>query len=299
MPTVGFLSGQGADAFPQFPVAFRAGLSAAGFMEGKDVVIEYRWADGHLERVPALALDLIRRRVNVIFTASDVPTLVTKGATGTIPIVFFTANDPVDMSFVASLNRPGGNVTGVTFIANQLGPKRVEILHELLPKAGTVGLLFNPNNPSGEPNTAEAQAAARGLGLQTHILRASIEQEIDKAFATLVELKTDALLVIPDPYFQSQRDLFVRLAAHHALPTIYYSREYVASGGLLSYGASFTEMFRQAGNYVGRILGGAKPADLPVIQPTKFELAINLTTAKTLRLTVPPSLLARADELIE
>jgi putative ABC transport system substrate-binding protein len=299
MPTVGFLSGQGADAFPQFPVAFRAGLSAAGFMEGKDVVIEYRWADGHLERVPALALDLIRRRVNVIFTASDVPTLVTKGATGTIPIVFFTANDPVDMSFVASLNRPGGNVTGVTFIANQLGPKRVEILHELLPKAGIVGLLFNPNNPSGEPNTAEAQAAARGLGLQTHILRASIEQEIDKAFATLVELKTDALLVIPDPYFQSQRDLFVRLAAHHALPTIYYSREYVASGGLLSYGASFTEMFRQAGNYVGRILGGAKPADLPVIQPTKFELAINLTTAKTLRLTVPPSLLARADELIE
>jgi putative ABC transport system substrate-binding protein len=299
MPTVGFLSGQGADAFPQFPVAFRAGLSAAGFMEGKDVVIEYRWADGHLERVPALALDLIRRRVNVIFTASDVPTLVTKGATGTIPIVFFTANDPVDMSFVASLNRLGGNVTGVTFIANQLGPKRVEILHELLPKAGTVGLLFNPNNPSGEPNTAEAQAAARGLGLQTHILRASIEQEIDKAFATLVELKTDALLVIPDPYFQSQRDLFVRLAAHHALPTIYYSREYVASGGLLSYGASFTEMFRQAGNYVGRILGGAKPADLPVIQPTKFELAINLTTAKTLRLTVPPSLLARADELIE
>jgi putative ABC transport system substrate-binding protein len=299
MPTVGFLSGQGADAFPQFPVAFRAGLSAAGFMEGKDVVIEYRWADGHLERVPALALDLIRRRVNVIFTASDVPTLVTKGATGTIPIVFFTANDPVDMSFVASLNRLGGNVTGVTFIANQLGPKRVEILHELLPKAGIVGLLFNPNNPSGEPNTAEAQAAARGLGLQTHILRASIEQEIDKAFATLVELKTDALLVIPDPYFQSQRDLFVRLAAHHALPTIYYSREYVASGGLLSYGASFTEMFRQAGNYVGRILGGAKPADLPVIQPTKFELAINLTTAKTLRLTVPPSLLARADELIE
>jgi putative ABC transport system substrate-binding protein len=299
MPTVGVLSGQGADAFPQFPVAFRAGLSAAGFMEGKDVVIEYRWADGHLERVPALALDLIRRRVNVIFTASDVPTLVTKGATGTIPIVFFTANDPVDMSFVASLNRPGGNVTGVTFIANQLGPKRVEILHELLPKAGIVGLLFNPNNPSGEPNTAEAQAAARGLGLQTHILRASIEQEIDKAFATLVELKTDALLVIPDPYFQSQRDLFVRLAAHHALPTIYYSREYVASGGLLSYGASFTEMFRQAGNYVGRILGGAKPADLPVIQPTKFELAINLTTAKTLRLTVPPSLLARADELIE
>jgi putative tryptophan/tyrosine transport system substrate-binding protein len=300
MPVIGFLSANRADALPQFTAAFREGLSAAGLVEGKDVAIEYRWADAHLERVPALALDLIRRRVNVIFAGGgDVPILVVKGATATIPIVFTTGSDPVAMGLVASLNRPGGNVTGVTVILSQLGPKRVELLHELLPKAGVVGFLLNPNIPNAEPDTADAQGAARGLGLQTHILRATSDQEIDAAFATLVELKADALLVIPDPSFQSRRDQFVRLAARYAVPTIYYSREYVAAGGLLSYGASFTVMYRQAGNYVGRILGGAKPADLPVMQPTKFELAINLKTAKVLGLTIPPTLLVRADEVIE
>ena len=269
-------------------------------MDGKNVAIEYRWADGHLERVPALALDLIRRRVNVIFASGgDVSTLVVKGATATIPIVFTSASDPVAMGFVASLNRPGGNVTGVTIIASQLGPKRVELLHELLPKAGVVGLVLNPNVPNAELDAAEMQVAARSLRLQTHILHASSDQEIDTAFAKLVELKIDALLVVPDPSFQSRRDQFVQLAARYAMPTIYYSREYVAAGGLLSYGASFTGMFRQAGNYVGRILGGAKPADLPVVQPAKFELAINLKTAKALGLTVPPALLTRADEVIE
>jgi putative ABC transport system substrate-binding protein len=300
MPVIGFLSSNSADRLPQFTAAFHEGLSAAGFVDGKNVAIEYRWADSHLERVPALALDLIRRRVNVLFTSGgDIPTLVAKGATATIPIVFVTGSDPIAMGFVASLNQPGGNVTGATFVTSELGPKRVELLHELLPKAGVVGLLLNPNIPNAEPDTADAQAAARSLGLQTHVLRASSEQEIDTAFSTLVELKTDALLLIPDPYFQSQRNRFAQLAARYSMPTIYYSREYVAAGGLVSYGANFTGAFRQAGNYVGRILRGARPADLPVVQPTKFDLALNLKTAKALGVAVPPSLLARADEVIE
>ena len=278
---------------------FLRGLSAAGFVDGKNVAIEYRWADSHLERVPALALDLIRRRVNVLFIiAGDVPILVAKGATTTIPIVFMTASDPVAMGFVASLNQPGRNVTGA-FIAGELGPKRVELVRELVPKAAVVGLVLNPNNPNVEPDAAEMLAAAHRIGLQTHVMRATSVQEIEAAFAKLVEQKIDALLIIPDPFFQSRRDLFARLAERYAVPTIYYSREYVAAGGLLSYGASFTGTFRQAGIYVGRILRGAKPADLAVWQPTKFELAINLKAAKALRLTVPPSLLARADEVIE
>jgi putative ABC transport system substrate-binding protein len=300
LPVIGFLSANRADAVPKFTAAFREGLAAAGFVEGKDVTVEYRWADTHLERVPALALDLIRRRVNVIFTGGgDVPCLVVKGATAIIPIVFTSGSDPVAMGLVASMNRPGGNVTGVTVIASQLGPKRVELLHELLPKAGVVSFLLNPNNPNAEPETANAETAAHALGLQIHILPASSDQEIDTAFAKSVELKTDALLLIPDASFQSRRDQFVRLAARYAVPTIYYSREYVEAGGLMSYGASFTGMYRQAGNYVGRILSGAKPADLPIEQPTKFELVINLKTAKALGLTVPPTLLARADEVIE
>jgi putative ABC transport system substrate-binding protein len=300
MPVIGFLSSNRADASPQFTAAFLEGLSAAGFVDGKNVVIEYHWADAHLERVPALALDLIRRRVDVLFASGgDVPILVAKGGTTTIPIVFTTASDPVAMGFVASLNRPGGNVTGVTSIAGELGPKRVELVHELLPKAAAVGLVLNPDIPNAELDAAEMQAAARRLGLQTHVVRASSDQEIETAFAKLVELKIDALLVVPDPSFQSRRDLFARLAARYAVPTIYYSREYVAAGGLVSYGASFTGGFRKAGNYVGRVLRGAKPADMPVEQPTKFELAINLKTAKALDLTVPHSLLTRADEVIE
>jgi putative ABC transport system substrate-binding protein len=300
MPVLGFLSANREDALPQFTAAFLEGLSAAGFVDGKNVAIEYRWADGHLERVPALALDLIRRRVNVLFTSGgDVPILVAKGATTTIPIVFITASDPVAMGFVASLNRPGANITGVTFIAGELGPKRVELVRELVPKAAVVGLVLNPNIPNAELDAAEMQAAAHHLGLQTHVMRATSVHEIEAAFNRLVELKIDALLVIPDPSFQSQRELFARLAARYAVPAIYYSREYVAAGGLVSYGASFTGTFRQAGNYVGRVLRGAKPADLPVWQPTKFELAINLKAAKALGLTIPQSLLTTADEVIE
>jgi putative ABC transport system substrate-binding protein len=300
MPVIGFLSSSRADGVPQFTAAFLEGLSAAGFVDGKNVTIEYRWADAHLERVPALALDLIRRRVDVLFASGgDVPILVAKGGTTTIPIVFTTASDPVAMGFVASLNRPGGNVTGVTFIAGELGPKRVELVRELLPKAAVVGLVLNPNVPNAELDAADMETAARGLGLKTHVLHAISDQEIEAAFAKFAELKIDALLVTPDPSFQSRRDQFVRLAARYAVPTIYYSREYVAAGGLVSYGASFTGTFRQAGNYVGRVLRGAKPADLPVWQPTKFELAINLKTAKALGLTVSPTLLTRADEVIE
>jgi len=299
-PVLGFLSANSADALPHFTAAFLEGLSAAGFVDGKNVTIEYRWADAHLERVPALALDLIRRRVDVLFTSGgDVPILVAKGATTTIPIVFITASDPVAMGFVASLNRPGGNVTGVTFIAGELGPKRVELVRELLPKAVVVGLVLNPNIPNAELDAADMETAARGLGLKTHVLHAISDQEIEAAFAKFAELKIDALLVIPDPSFQSRRDQFVRLAARYAVPAIYYSREYVAAGGLVSYGASFTAAFRLAGNYVGRVVRGAKPADLPVEQPTKFELAINLKTAKALGLTVSPTLLSRADEVIE
>ncbi|MFZ3250087.1 MAG: ABC transporter substrate-binding protein [Pseudolabrys sp.] len=300
MPAVGFLGpGYASATPPQFTAAFVEGIAAAGFAEGKDVAIEYRWADTRLERVPALALGLIRLRANVIFTISDVPTLVAKGATATIPIVFITASDPVAMGLVDSLNRPGGNVTGVTLIASQLGPKRVELLRELLPKAGVVGFLVNPHNANAEPNVADAQMAARRLGLETNVLPASNEQELDMAFAKLGQSKTDALLVIPDAVFVNLREQFSNLEARYAIPIIHYSRENVVAGGLLSYGANFYAMFHQAGLYVGRILGGAKPADLPIVQPTKFELVINLKTAKALGLNVPPSLLARADEVIE
>jgi len=297
---VGYLGpGSVATTPPQVSAAFVEGIAAAGFAEGKDVAIEYRWADTHLERIPALVLGLIRLQANVIVTVGDIATLVAKGATATIPIVFLTASDPVVMGLVDSLNRPGGNVTGVTFIGSQLGPKRVELLRELLPKAGVVSLLVNPNNANAEPNVADAQMAAHRLGLRTNVLPASNEQELDMAFAKLGQLKTDALLVIPDPVFLNLREQIGALEARYAIPTIHYSQENVVAGGLLSYGANFKAMYHQAGVYVGRILGGAKPADLPVVQPTKFELAINLKIAKSLGITVPPALLARADEVIE
>jgi len=297
---VGFLGpGYAAATPPQFTAAFIEGMAAAGFAEGKDVVIEYRWADNHLERVPMLALGLIRARTEVIFTISDVPTLIAKGATATTPIVFITNSDPVGMGLVDSLNRPGGNVTGVTLIGSPLGPKRIELLRELVPKASVVSFLANPNNANVEPNVAEAEAAAHRLGLRTNVLPASSEQELNLAFAKLGQLKPDALLVIPDPVFLNLREQLSALEVRYAVPTIHYSRENVVAGGLLSYGANFAAMFHQVGIYVGRILSGAKPADLPVVQPTKFELVINLKTAKALGLKVPAALIARADEVIE
>jgi ABC-type uncharacterized transport system substrate-binding protein len=300
MPVVGLLSSNQAAAVPHFIAAFRQGLADIGFVEGKNVAIEYRFAEQRLERLPALTMDLVRRQVAVIFTSgADVPALVAKGATSTIPIVFVTGYDPVKSGLVASLNRPGGNVTGATVIAGELGPKRLELLRDLVPKGRVAGLMVNPNNPSAEPDIADVQAAARAIGWRIHVLNASSESEVETAFATLAELKADGLLVNPDPLFQNLRRKIVAMVARQAAPTIYYTRDYPVEGGLMSYGASFTTLYRQGANYVGRILKGEKPTDLPVLQPTKFELVINLKTAKSLGLDVPPMLLARADEVIE
>src|ERR1035437_3353069 len=296
MPVVGFLSANARDASELFTVAFREGLADAGFIEGKNVTIEYRFAEGHLDRVPALTLDLVRRQVAVIFTGGgDVPSLVAKGATANIPIVFATGYDPVKLGLVPSLNRPGGNVTG----AGQLGAKRIELLREVMPKVAVVPILVNPNNVNAAPDISDVQAAAAVMGIQVRVLNACSEQEIDAVFESVAQSKAGVLLVNPDPLFLEHRHQLVALAARYRIPTVYYAREYAVAGGLMAYGASFTGMYRQGGGYVGRILKGAKPSDLPVMQPTKFEFVINLKTAKALGLEVSPTLLARADEVIE
>ena len=291
IPIVGFLSTNQSAAVPHFTAAFREGLAEAGFIDGKNVTIEFRFAEQRLERVPALAMDLVRRQVAVIFTAGgDVPAMVAKGATSTIPIVFVTGFDP---------NRPSGNVTGATVIASQLAAKRLELICELAPRARVIAMMANPSNPNAEPDFAEARLAARALGQEIHMLSAGTEQEVEAAFTNLAQSSVDALVFDPDPLFTNLRRKIVTLVERRALPAIYNSRDYPDAGGLISYGASFTGLYRQGGIYVGRILKGAKPADLPVVQPTKFELVINLKTAKALGLDVPPNLLARADEVIE
>ena len=301
MPTIGYIrNGTLTPSDDPFTIAFREGLAEMGFTEGRNVAIEYRSTEGHLERLPRLTVDLVRRPVAVMFVAGgDMPALVAKGATRSIPIVFTTTADPVRSGLVDSLNRPGANVTGVTTLAGPLGAKRLELLRELVPKATTVGLLVNPNNTNSEPETADILAGARALGLRTHTVEASNSDEVSRAFAKLTELKAGALLVYGDPIFFLLRSQIVLLAAQSAIPTIYNAREFVHDGGLISYGASFTVAFRQCGNYVGRILKGEKPADIPVLQPTKFELVVNVRTAKALGLDLPPSLLTRADEVIE
>jgi len=301
MPTIGYIrSGTLTPSDDPFTIAFREGLAETGFTEGRNVAIEYRSTEGYLERLPKLTVDLVRRQVAVMFVAGgDMPALVAKGATRSIPIVFTTTADPVRSGLVDSLNRPGANATGVTTLAGPLGAKRLELLREVAPKTTTVGLLVNPNNTNSEPETADIQAGARTIGLKTHTVEASNGEEIARAFAKLAELKAGALLVYGDPFFFLRRSQIVMLAAQAAVPTIYNAREFVQDGGLISYGASFTVAFRQCGNYVGRILKGEKPADIPVLQPTKFELAVNIRTAKTLGLDLAPSLLARADEVIE
>jgi len=300
MPVIGFLSANRSDAFPNYIAAFHEGLAEGGFVEGKNVAIEFRFAEQRLERLPALAMDLVRRKVAVILTSGgDVPAMVAKGVTSTIPVVFLTGFDPVKSGLVASLNRPGGNLTGATVIAGQLVAKRLELLRELVPAARIVGVLANPNNPNADGDMAEAQTAGRALGQEIHVLLAEREQEVDAAFTTLALLKADALVLDADPLFANLRGKIIALVERRALPTVYYSREYADAGGLISYGASFTGLYRQGGIYVGRILKGAKPAELPVVQPTKFDLIINRKTAKALGLDVPPTLLARADEVIE
>jgi len=279
---------------------FRQGLSETGYVEGRNVAIEYRWADGKYDRLPALATDLIRSQVAVIAAcATSAPGLAAKAATSTIPIVFQTGGDPVQDGLVASMNRPGGNVTGVSRLAVTIAPKRLELMRELSPKATVIGLLVNPTNPRSELVVEQIEKAARALGLRLHVLKVSTEGELDSVFASLVQLGVGALLVAQEPSYFRWREQIIALAARHAIPATYGQREYPAAGGLMSYDASVADSFRQVGLYVGRILKGEKPADMPVQQPTKFELVINLKTAKALGLDVPPTLLARADEVIE
>ncbi|MGZ5867247.1 MAG: ABC transporter substrate-binding protein [Xanthobacteraceae bacterium] len=279
--------------------AFRAGLGETGYVEGQNVAIEYRWAEGRSDRLPELAADLVRRRVAVICTPSNVATLAARAATSDIPIVFVFGLDPVLTGIVSAINRPGGNATGVSFLVSALEPKRFEMLHELLPQVRLVAALINPDNPNAEDHTNDLQATARTLGLQLLILKAETVTEIDAAFATLLQQRAGALIVTSDPQFFSQRDRIVDLAERNSIPAVYPWRDFADACGLLSYGTNLIDALRQVGLYTGRILNGDSPADLPVWQPTKFELVINLKTAKTLGLTVPPMLLARADEVIE
>jgi ABC-type uncharacterized transport system substrate-binding protein len=300
MPVIGYLSLAAPDPSAPLLAAFRQGLAEAGYLERQNVVIEYRYAEDHYDRLPALAADLVGRKVDLIATAGGIPAArAAKEATSTIPIVFEIGTDPVAEGLVASLARPGGNLTGVSFIAIELTSKRLELLAELVPQPSAIGLLVNPNNSNAERTVRDGQEAARTKDVRLHILKASTEAEIDAAFASLPALKISGLVIGADPFFNNRRERLVALAAHHHVPAIYFWREFTAHGGLLSYGPSLTGIYRQSGIYVGKILEGAKPADLPVQQPTKFELAINLNTAKTLGLIVPQSLLARADEVIE
>jgi len=298
MPVIGFLSSFSAASSTYLVSAFRQGLSEGGYVEGRNVVIEFRWAEGQYDRVPALAADLVRLHVAVI-VANYPPILAAKAATATIPIVFTSAADPVNAGIVASLNRPGGNITGVSLLGSALGAKRLELLHQLAPDAASIGVLVNPKNPDAELQQRELQEAAGVIKRQIHIMRAGTQSEIDTGIATCAEQGEGALLITSDPFFTSRREQLVALAARYKLPTIYNQREYADNGGLISYGSNFADGYRQAGVYVGKILKGAKPADLPVVQPTKFDLVINLKTAKALGLAVPQALLVAADEVIE
>jgi ABC-type uncharacterized transport system substrate-binding protein len=300
VPVIGFLHSDSLESLAYRVAAFRKGLSETGYVEGQNVAIEYRWAESQYNRLPGLAADLVRREVVVIATPGSTPAaLAAKAATTTIPIVFETGGDPVQLGLVASLNRPGGNVTGFSSISAQLGSKQLGLLHELLPGASRFAVLVNPNRPGVETQVSDAKAAATTIGRQLEVFYASTNRDIDTAFASLVQKRADALLVSPDPLFISRRIQLVTLAVHHRVPAIYHVREYAEAGGLMSYGSDITDLFRQVGVYTGRILKGAKPSDLPVVQSTKFELVINLQTAKMLGLTVPATLLARADEVIE
>jgi putative ABC transport system substrate-binding protein len=300
MPVVGLLNVASRETDASGTAAFLQGLQEAGFVEGRNLAIDYRSAEFRNDRMPALAAALVQRKVNVIAAIGGPATAIAaRAATATIPIVFATGGDPVKLGIVASLNRPGANMTGVSFLTNALGAKRLEMLRTLVPTAAAIGLLVDRTNPNTEAETTDILAAARALGLKLLIMQASTEGELDAAFASLVQQRADALIVASQAFFTGRRDQLLALAQRQALPTIYHRRDLVAAGGLMSYGTDISDAFRQAGVYAGRILKGEKPADLPVMQSTRFELVINLKTAKTLGLAVPPSLLAVADEVIE
>jgi putative ABC transport system substrate-binding protein len=299
-PMIGFLSSRSPGESAALVTAFGKGLRESGYVEGQNLHIAFRWAEGNYARLPALAVELVERRVAVIVSVGgEVTTDAVRVATSTIPIVFVIGSDAVEMGIVASLNRPGGNITGATLMAGAVGAKRLELLRELVPDAAVIGLLINPDHPRAASDAAEVEDAGRALAQKVRLATARSDAELEPAFAGLREAQAGALIVNRDGFFNSRREQITALAARHAMPAIYESREHVAAGGLMSYGTSYAETYRQAGIYTGRILKGAKPAELPVLQPTKFELVINLTTARVLGLTIPTSLLARADEVIE
>jgi putative ABC transport system substrate-binding protein len=299
-PVIGFLSSRSPGEAAVHTAAFRRGLAETGYVEDQNVVLAFRWAEGRYNRLPALAGELVDLRVSIIMAGGGSPSaLAAKAATSSIPIVFVIGDDPVKNGLVTSYNRPGRNITGISFVTNELGGKRLGLICELVPNSAAVALLLNPADPQGGGQRIDVQTAADAVGKRLLVENASKEAEFDAIFARLAEARVGALIVENDPFFDSQRDRIMALAARHAIPAIYHIREFPAAGGLMSYGASLADVYRQSGNYVGRILKGEKAADLPVMQPTNFELVINTTTAKTLGLTVPPSLLARADEVIE
>jgi ABC-type uncharacterized transport system substrate-binding protein len=298
MPVIGFLRNTKEEDSVYLVTALRQGLKEAGYVEGQNA-IEYRWAENRSDRIAALAADLVRRQCAAIIAGGNAPTLAARAATSTIPIVFATGEDPVNLGLVTSLSRPTGNVTGVTFFGGALVAKQLELLREVVPKAAVIGMLANPTSPAAEEQTRNAQAAGRNLGVKIHVLPAGNERDVDAAFAAFVQQRVDALIFGGDAFFTGQRDRLVSLAARHAMPAVYNLREFVAAGGLMSYGASSADAYRQVGVYTGRILKGEKPADLPVMLPSKFELVVNLKTAKALGLELPWFLQQRADEVIE
>ena len=300
IPVVGFLGAASSDGYAPYVTAFHQGLKEVGYIEGQNMVIEYRWANGQYGQLFDLGRDLVSRQVEVIFNSSTPATLLLKAATKTIPIVFAIAGDPIKLGLTSSLNRPDSNLTGVVGLATEMGPKRLELLHELIPTARKMALLVNASSPAQtEPQTRDLKAAADCLGLELHVLTASTERDVDQAFITLAKLRVNGLVISPDVFFNGQRDQLAALALKHAIPTIYQYREFAAAGGLMSYGGSLSETFRICGTYVGRILKGEKVADLPVQQLARLELIINLKTAEALGLTFPITLLGRADEAIE
>ena len=300
MPVIGFMSGRSPEDSAYLVAAFRGGLGEVGFVVGQNVTIEYRWGLGRYDRLPALAAELVDRHVAVLVgVGGDVSAGAAKQATSTIPIVFGLGGDPVKAGLVESLNRPGGNATGFTLLTNELEAKRIGMLHDLVPGAAVIGALLNPNFPPAVSQLQQLEVASRAVNQKISVLKASNDTELDAAFASLVEQKVGALLVTADPYFDTRRDRFIAFAEKNRLPTMYQFRDYAVAGGLISYGPSITDMYRQAGVYTGQILKGARPADLPVLQPTKFEFVINLKTAKALGLVIPAGLISYADEVIE